>query len=340
MQDRFRRIFRGVHAGHARCESDEWLMHPCRLADGSLAERPIVWSRRNGPWQQVDVLWIGAAPGNAGGKGSGALGAHGTRIPFGGDVAGANLDVLLGSIGLTRNDTFITAALNRLPAAGGGEPTLEEVRAPVGDFASSVHVLRETVLAARPRLIVALGNVALRVLSGAVSAGDTGADRHVGDGRRTDLSDAEIRRHGGGGGLVTQRPPGEGVRLPSLARLRRAGYSRGTCWPLEDVTTVAEIFLEDWRRLHDRGALPGVLWLTHPSAQNMSPFAGPETLFFTRMLEARDALREAARAWLGCTIPAERPKLPVTGIYALPEWKELIGPRHARLDALWRARGI
>src|SRR5687768_9837076 len=127
----FAEVFRKAHAGHRGCLQDEWLSEPCRQATGAAVERPLAWSRRNGPWQPVDVLWVGAAPGNAGGKGAGQLGAHATRIPFGGDIAGANLDVLLGSIGITRNDTFLTAALNSLPLAGGGEPTLAEIATPV-----------------------------------------------------------------------------------------------------------------------------------------------------------------------------------------------------------------
>ena len=127
---KFEDIYRKVHARHASCLADEWLSTPCPRG------RPIVWSRRNGPWTQSDILWVGAAPGNAGGKGAGHMGAHGTRIPFGGDVAGANLEVLFGSIGITRNNTFITASLNSLPKAGGGEPTLDELSARVGTSAA------------------------------------------------------------------------------------------------------------------------------------------------------------------------------------------------------------
>src|SRR5690606_10640550 len=116
----------------------------------------------NGAWRRVEILWVGAAPGNAGGKGDGALGAHGTRIPLGRDIAGANPDVLLGSIRLNRNETFIVAALTRLPARGGGEPTIAELHAPVGRYPTSLHLLRDTVVAAGPRLVVALGTVALR----------------------------------------------------------------------------------------------------------------------------------------------------------------------------------
>ena len=72
---RFRRVFRRLHAGHPACLADEWLTEPCRDERGA-AMRPIAWSRRNGPWRRSELLWVGAAPGNAGGRGAGDLGAH------------------------------------------------------------------------------------------------------------------------------------------------------------------------------------------------------------------------------------------------------------------------
>lgn len=294
-------IFRRTHAAHPNCLRDEWLSAPCRLADGSTAPRPIVWSRRNGPWHPVDILWIGAAPGNAGGKGAGNMGAHGTRIPFGGDIAGTNLEVLLGSIGITRNDTFITAALNHLPAAGGGEPTFAELCAPVGLYASSLHLLRDTVLAVHPQLIVALGNVALRAL--------------IASGR---LHDA-------------------GIRLPSQAKLEKAGLERGVAVAWLHTLLPDNEFMQQWA---DDSPLPAILWLTHPSAQNMSPFARKETLFHARMLEARAALRATVRDHLGWTLLSRRAPTPADGIYAIKEWRELIGPRHEALDKLWREKGV
>jgi uracil-DNA glycosylase len=301
----FRAIFRRLHAQHPNCLGDEWLTAPCRTADGRVVTRPIVWSRRNGAWRQVSVLWVGAAPGNAGGRGAGELGAHGTRIPFGGDIAGANLDVLLSSIGLDRNRTFITAALNTLPRRGGGEPGLDELRAPIGEYRNSVLVLRDTLLAAGPRLVVALGNVGLRALAAACSI--------------THARDA---------------------RLPSLDRLRGAGLERGR------VSSLAAAFASDaelrdaWQAAWPEAGAPSVLWLTHPSAQNMSPFARRDTLFHGRMLDACAQLRAAARSALGAALPEARAEPPATGIYALTDWRDRIAPRHARLDALWRAHGV
>lgn len=306
-ENRFRTIFRRVHANHADCIDDEWLMRACRLPDGSAAERPIVWSRRNGAWRRVEIVWVGAAPGNAGGKGAGELGAHGTRIPFGGDVSGANVDVLFGSIGLNRNETFIAQAFNQLPAAGGGEPTLAELAAPVGDYASSVHLLRDTLVAAGPKLVVAFGNVALRTTAAALTLNDEA---------------------------------GGPLRLPSLNRLRALGFERGRAifWP--EPLEPGAAFLEAWRDAWDEAPLPHLLWLSHPSAQNMSPYAGVETGFHQRMLETRAALRRAAADLLGREAPAVRPPNPNDGIYALPEWRDRIGPRHAELDRIWREKGV
>jgi uracil-DNA glycosylase len=318
-ESRFRAIFRQVHARHPACLADEWLMMPCAAADGRPAARPIVWSRRNGAWRRSPVLWVGAAPGNAGGLGRGSRGAHGTRIPFGGDVAGGNLDVLLASIGLDRDRTFLTAALNQLPARGGGEPTSAELAAQVGSLPSSVHLLRETLLAVGPRLVVALGNVALRTTIGAA------------------MLDAGRR----------PRPRGWSG-LPSLPRLAAAGITRGVAveWPAAEPADDA--FLAAWRAAWGSAPLPALLLCFHPSAQNMSPFAGEGTLFHQRMVETRAALRAAATAVFGQpevildTHPADTRQGGVESgsIYALPEWRESIEPYHRRLHALWRERGV
>jgi hypothetical protein len=58
------------------------------------------------------------------------------------------------------------------------------------------------------------------------------------------------------------------------------------------------------------------------------------------MRDARAALRAAVRERLGWPLPDARAPEPDDGIYALPEWRELVRPRHARLDSLWREKGI
>jgi uracil-DNA glycosylase len=236
--------------------------------------------------------------------GSGTMGAHGTRIPFGGDIAGANLDVLLSSAGLDRNHTFIVAALNQLPERGGGEPRVAELRQAVGSIPSSLHLLRETLLAATPRMVVALGNVALRTTVAATR-------------------------------IETKKR----LMLPGLGRLEAAGAARGSARPWPDAFEPDAAFMNEWRRL-DRHRLPHILWLLHPSAQNMSPHAGVDTAFHSRMRETVAALREAVRQTLGRRLPDRRPAPPETGIYALPEWTSAIGARHGELDTLWREKGV
>jgi uracil-DNA glycosylase len=282
---------------------------PCRERGGRLADRPLVWSRRNGPWQRVEILWVGAAPGNAGGLGRGDMGAHGTRIPFGGDIAGGNLEVLLSGIGISRNATFIVASLNQLPERGGGEPTTRELAAPVGEYADSAALLRDTVVATGPTLIVALGNVALRTLVAALT---------------TPRDSAPVA-----------------LRLPGTGRLTAGGWVRGQARPWPDAAfPLAPDFVRDWRNAW-HGA-PGfqVVQLLHPSAQNMSPFAGTGTVFHRRMVETLDALRGVVRQVLQRDVPAERPVTPADGIYALPEWHEKIAELQQRHDRLWRDRGV
>jgi uracil-DNA glycosylase len=304
-EQRFREIFLRAHAGHVGCQSDEWLMQPCRTPAGDPAW-PLIWSRRNGPWHRVPTLFVGAAPGNAGGKGKGDQGAHGTRIPFGGDIAGANLDALLGAAGIDRNNTFLVAALNQLPEAGGGEPTLRELLASVGDYENSFSLLRDTVIATGPSLIVALGIVGLRTLATALTHDDM------------------------------QHPV-----MPTACKLEKFGVVRGqlTVWPENDLP-LSPTFVQMWRDAWNSPPRIAVLPLMHPSGQNMSPYARVETAFHTRLLDARDALRSAMREQFGVSLPAERPPLPDTGIYDLPEWRDRIAARHAALDALWRAKGI
>ncbi|MGH7465279.1 MAG: uracil-DNA glycosylase family protein [Longimicrobiales bacterium] len=312
---RFRRIFRAAHAHHAACATDEWLNSPCLLSDGGQSDRPIVWSRRNGPWRRVPVLFVGAAPGNAGGLGSSDLGAHGTRIPFGGDIAGANLDVLLSSVGMDRNGTFLVAAYNQLPERGGGEPSTRELAAPVGSYPDSGALLRDTVIAAGPTLVVALGSVGLRTLIAAI----------------TRPYDAPV-------GCPPQSTAP--LRLPGTARLAASGIRRGQPveWPVAFAPDGG--FRDAWRQAWGSEPRLTLLPLLHPSAQNMSPFAGTTTQFHIHMLQTRTAFVDAARAVLRLEPPAVRPAAPRTGIYALPEWRGRVADRHDRYDALWREKGV
>ncbi|HEX2168042.1 MAG TPA: hypothetical protein VHG09_12485 [Longimicrobiales bacterium] len=314
-EERFRRIFTAAHAHHHACAADEWLNEPCMDAPGHPSDRPLIWSRRNGPWRRVPILWVGAAPGNAGGLGSSDMGAHGTRIPFGGDIAGGNLDVLLSTIGLDRNHTFLIAAYNQLPERGGGEPTTRELSAPVGRYPDSGALLRDTVIATGPELVIALGNVGLRTLIAALTRP---GDAPVGEPPRT----------------------ADRLRLPGPGRIAAAGIERGrvSSWP--SAFPLADGFRSAWRSAWGSEPSFDLLLVLHPSAQNMSPFARVTTQFHQRMLDTRAAITAAARDVLRREPPSPRPALPDTGIYAIPEWRSRVAERHARYDALWREKGV
>jgi hypothetical protein len=122
--------------------------------------------------------------------------------------------------------------------------------------------------------------------------------------------------------------------------MEKAGVVRGvpTLWP--NGLPLAPAFAKAWRAAWDENPELHVLPLMHPSGQNMSPYARVETAFHARMVETRDALRDAVTKQFGWTLPGERAELPTEGIYALPEWTDRIAPRHQDLDARWRAKGI
>ena len=116
-----------------------------------MSGRSAVLSRLNGS-PDARVMFIGEAPGRKG--------ADRTRIPFSGDQSGANLDRFLSSIGLTREQIFITSAALCNPRSDSGanrKPTQKEL-ANCSDF------LRRTIALVDPRVIVTLGSVALEAL--------------------------------------------------------------------------------------------------------------------------------------------------------------------------------
>ncbi len=67
----------------------------------AMCGRSAVLSELNGPID-ARVMFIGEAPGRKG--------ADRTRVPFSGDQSGANFDRFLASIGLARDEIFITSA--------------------------------------------------------------------------------------------------------------------------------------------------------------------------------------------------------------------------------------
>ena len=110
--------------------------------------------------------------------------------------------------------------------------------APVGDYPSSIHLLRDTHVAAGPKLVVVFGNVALRTTAASITLNDEA---------------------------------GSALRLPTLNRLRALGFERGRAIAWPEPLEPGAAFLEAWRDAWDDAPLPHLLWLSHPSAQNMSP---------------------------------------------------------------------
>jgi uracil-DNA glycosylase family 4 len=107
--------------------------------------------RSNGP-APAGVMFVGEAPGR--------FGAGRSGVPFHGDEAGRRFEALLTEAGLCRDSVFVTNAVlcNPLDAAGRNRrPTASEV-------ARCSEFLRRQVEAVGPRVVVAMGGVALDAL--------------------------------------------------------------------------------------------------------------------------------------------------------------------------------
>lgn len=118
----------------------------------NLADKTAVLSELNGNLTPK-VFFIGEAPGRAG--------ADRTRRPFYGDKSGDNFQRLLDSIGLDRNDIFITSAVMCSPRSAtdaNRKPTVTEIK-------NCSSYLTRTLDLLRPPLIATLGSVALEALS-------------------------------------------------------------------------------------------------------------------------------------------------------------------------------
>jgi uracil-DNA glycosylase family 4 len=116
-----------------------------------MCGRSAVLSGLNGS-VKARIMFIGEAPGRKG--------ADRTRIPFSGDQSGANFDRFLGSIGLTREEIFITSAALCNPRSKSGanrRPSQKEL----GNCSA---FLRRTIELIDPKVIVTLGSVALEAL--------------------------------------------------------------------------------------------------------------------------------------------------------------------------------
>jgi uracil-DNA glycosylase family 4 len=124
----------------------------CRRCE-AMCGRSAVLSARNGR-VGARVMFVGEAPGRQGGDR--------TRVPFSGDQSGRNFSRYIASIGLAREEIFITNSALCNPRTGTGanrRPTRREV-SNCSDF------LRRQVEVVDPPVLVTLGAVALEALRG------------------------------------------------------------------------------------------------------------------------------------------------------------------------------
>ena len=122
----------------------------CRRCE-AMCGRSAVLSERNGR-VGARVLFVGEAPGRQGGDR--------TRVPFSGDQSGRTFSRYLASVGLAREEIFITNSALCNPRSETGanrKPTRREV-SNCSDF------LRRQVEVVAPRVVVTLGAVALEAL--------------------------------------------------------------------------------------------------------------------------------------------------------------------------------
>ncbi len=122
----------------------------CRMCP-QLADRSAVLGPLNGSLTPK-VLFIGEAPGR--------VGADRTRRPFYGDKSGNNFQILLDSIGLSRDDIFITSAVMCSPRSAtdaNRRPTRSEIK-------TCSSYLRRLLDLVRPPIIATLGSVALEAI--------------------------------------------------------------------------------------------------------------------------------------------------------------------------------
>ncbi len=117
----------------------------------AMRDKTAVLSELNGTLEPR-VFFIAEAPGRQG--------ADRTRRPFHGDKSGENFQLLLDSIGLRREEIFITNSVlcsPRKPNGANRKPLRSEIN-------NCTNYLRRTIEVVSPRLIGTLGSVALDAL--------------------------------------------------------------------------------------------------------------------------------------------------------------------------------
>jgi uracil-DNA glycosylase len=122
----------------------------CRICE-AMCDKTAVLSELNGSLDPK-VFFIAEAPGRQG--------ADRTRRPFSGDKSGANFQILLDSIGLQREEIFITNTVLCSPRSETGanrKPTQKEIKNCAGYLEKTINLID-------PKIIVTLGSVALEAL--------------------------------------------------------------------------------------------------------------------------------------------------------------------------------
>jgi uracil-DNA glycosylase len=122
----------------------------CRRCE-AMCDKTAVLSELNGNLNPK-VFFIAEAPGRQG--------ADRTRRPFSGDKSGANFQMLLDSINLTREEIFITNTVlcsPRKPSGANRKPSPGEIK-------NCADFLEKTIDLINPPIIVTLGSVALEAL--------------------------------------------------------------------------------------------------------------------------------------------------------------------------------
>ncbi|MGR3765914.1 uracil-DNA glycosylase [Rossellomorea sp. NS-SX7] len=117
-----------------------------------MKEKKAVISKFNGNIQS-DLMFITEAPG--------PNGAELSRIPMSGDSSGKNFEELLGHIGLTRDEVYLTHAVLCCPT-----DKYEKVRVPSAkEITNCSHFLMEQIELVQPKVIVTMGSNALKALN-------------------------------------------------------------------------------------------------------------------------------------------------------------------------------
>jgi DNA polymerase len=122
----------------------------CRVCE-AMQDKTAVLSEFNGNLNPK-VFFIAEAPGRQG--------ADRTRKPFSGDKSGGNFQVLLDSIGLKREEIFITNAVLCSPRSETGanrKPFRTEIK-------NCANFLAETINLINPKIIATIGGVSLDAL--------------------------------------------------------------------------------------------------------------------------------------------------------------------------------